>query len=290
MSVITAQPARTRSSARRGAHRPGGRLGGYRTRSGAMREIVALSGVEGSTLLVDRIARNRGDARLIAQLDRDEPDGNAHLIARMYLADPSRGRCRRLTAPDLRRAPARSEPSRGEQPAELRTRDGAIFRIECVAGCKGSQLRWTRTGADGERRPVSVRHVVGTLEAYEPALILTRRAIEDARDALGPRTDRLRGEMERLSTSRIVLNRGLREAVLAQIGSGQLTFSEIAARCGRVKLDHRGKSSGETSWLARRIGLRPDGSTGLPTPWVRSEVLALIARQGLGVCPHEVEL
>jgi hypothetical protein len=67
-------------------------------------------------------------------------------------------------------------------------------------------------------------------------------------------------------------------------------MSEIAIRCGRVKHDSRGNESGETSWLARRLGLLPEGGQSTPTPWIHSEVLGLIARQGLGMAPREVEL
>jgi hypothetical protein len=67
-------------------------------------------------------------------------------------------------------------------------------------------------------------------------------------------------------------------------------MSEIAIRCGRIKRDGRGNESGETSWLARRLGLLPEGGHDAPTPWIHSEVLALIARDGIGVSPREVEL
>ncbi len=69
-----------------------------------------------------------------------------------------------------------------------------------------------------------------------------------------------------------------------------ISASEIAIRCGRVKRDSRGNVTGETSWLARRIGLAPEGGGSTPTPWVHSDVLGLIARRGLGVSPREVEL
>ena len=49
-------------------------------------------------------------------------------------------------------------------------------------------------------------------------------------------------------------------------------------------------SSGETSWLARRIGQTPEAGQDQPTPWVHSDVLALIARDGLAMSPNEVEL
>ena len=70
----------------------------------------------------------------------------------------------------------------------------------------------------------------------------------------------------------------------------ELSMSEIALRCGRVKRDSKGNESGETSWLARRLGLLPDGGASAPTPWIHSDVLALIARQGLGLSPREVEV
>jgi hypothetical protein len=77
---------------------------------------------------------------------------------------------------------------------------------------------------------------------------------------------------------------------LATIEHQGLSLSEIAIRCGRVKRDHRGNESGETSWLARRLGILPEGGRNAPTPWIHSDVLALIAREGLGVSPREVEL
>jgi hypothetical protein len=67
-------------------------------------------------------------------------------------------------------------------------------------------------------------------------------------------------------------------------------MSEIALRCGKVKRDSRGNESGETSWLARRLGLAPESGERAPTPWIHTDVLALIARRGLGVSPREVEL
>jgi hypothetical protein len=60
--------------------------------------------------------------------------------------------------------------------------------------------------------------------------------------------------------------------------------------CGRIKHDRRGNGSGETSWLARRVGLLPSTPGDRPNPWVHSDTLALIARDGLGIAPREVEL
>jgi hypothetical protein len=101
---------------------------------------------------------------------------------------------------------------------------------------------------------------------------------------------RLRNEFDRLCASPLVLNRGLREAVLERIERHATSMSEIALRCGVVKRDRRGKVSGETSWLARRIGVMPEGGEKTTTPWIHTDVLATIARKGLGISPREVEL
>jgi hypothetical protein len=67
-------------------------------------------------------------------------------------------------------------------------------------------------------------------------------------------------------------------------------MGEIATRRGRVKRGRNGSESGETSWLARCIGQLPEAGRPRPIPWVHTDVLALIARDGLGISPHEVEL
>jgi hypothetical protein len=100
----------------------------------------------------------------------------------------------------------------------------------------------------------------------------------------------LRAELVRVQESPIVLNRRLRETLLARLERDALSLSEIAMRCGRTKRDAAGNLSGETSWLARRVGILPEGGRHEPTPWVHSEVLALIAREGIGVSPREVEM
>ena len=77
--------------------------------------------------------------------------------------------------------------------------------------------------------------------------------------------------------------------MIARIEGRDLSMSEIAIRCGRTKRDRKGNQSGDTSWLARRVGLLPDAGQSTPTPWVHSDVLGLIARQGLDISPLEVE-
>jgi hypothetical protein len=137
---------------------------------------------------------------------------------------------------------------------------------------------------------VCVRDVVGAIESYQPVRALTTAALTRCQGRSDISTSILRAELERIDSSRIVLNRGLREAVLAVVSAQGLTMSEITARCGRCKRDTRGNCHGDTSWLARRIGLVPEGGRDRPTPWVHSDVLALIAREGLGISPREVEL
>ena len=67
-------------------------------------------------------------------------------------------------------------------------------------------------------------------------------------------------------------------------------MSEIARRCGRVKRDSRGNESGEASWLGRRIGLLPETGPAGRLPGCTATCSGLIARRGLGLSPHEVEL
>jgi hypothetical protein len=136
---------------------------------------------------------------------------------------------------------------------------------------------------------VSVREAIACLESYEPVRTITRQALELHEGDSAVSIAVLRVELVRIQESPIVLNRVLREAVLAAVERRGLSMSEIAIRCGRVKRDSAGNESGETSWLARRLGLLPEGGRDTPTPWIHTDVLALIARHGLGVSPREVE-
>ena len=137
---------------------------------------------------------------------------------------------------------------------------------------------------------VRLRQVVARFEDYEPARSITASALAANRSDRTLSTSCLAAELTRLDESPVVLNRRLREAVAHALADGELSMSEIAMRCGRVKRDRRGRLSGETSWLARRIGQLPEGGADQPTPWVHSDTLALIARDGLGMSPNEVEL
>lgn len=261
----------------------------YLDPEGRQHELLALRGHAGSTLVVDR-EHPSGAELLLAHLAADEPAGNAALVCRRYLeSKASARRCRPVRAEDFRvdpiDAPAKLIPHR----SSLEVRCGS-FRLRAIAS-NGStpQLRWVRPVGD-HHVPLSLRDVIGALESYEPARQLTRAALERHRQDRDHSCSILRGELQRVLDSPIVLNRGLRDAVLARVRCGQASMSEIAIRCGRLKRDSRGNESGETSWLARRIGLLPEGGQNAPTPWVHSEVLALIAWKGLGLSPREVEL
>ncbi len=302
-------PRATRSVSLSASSTQGGRiLGCYADPRGRQREVITRPGHAGSVLVLDRDARTLGDKRLVAHLAADEPRENASLICSHYLRDP-RGRwCRPVTAEDLKAQASISDPLQdlaaeagadhapcsAQTAAALLDRCGRAHRLGSVTRRLSiPELRWLRLPGDGEPgvpQPVSVREVVAGLESYEPVRACTVLALTRHREDSAVSVAVLRAELARLDASRIVLNRGLRQAVLSAVRTQGLSMSEIAVRCGRVKRDARGNASGETSWLARRVGILPEGGESEPTPWVHSEVLALIARTGLGISPREVEL
>ncbi|HYM46090.1 MAG TPA: hypothetical protein VES65_08025 [Solirubrobacteraceae bacterium] len=249
---------------------------------------------------MDRDALTLGDRRLVAHLGADEPAENAALVCDRYLQDTWRGRCRRVTSEDLTVDPHAHhdevEPSVAGslRAAALQGRHGGdAYRLELVPAQSLREVRWRRRprlrGASAPR-PVSLREVIGAIESYEPACGLTLEALALYRADEKVTVAVLHAELRRLRESPIVLNRKLRETVLAAIDVHGLSMSEIAHRCGRVKRNSKGNTSGETSWLARRLGIVPESGADRPTPWVHSDVLALIARSGLGISPREVEL
>ena len=301
MSTVTAPhpPTSQEAERRTDAHRVPSRLGRYTDdRSGATREIVCVPGAGGSRLVIDRDAVTLGDRRLVAHLATDEPPENDRIVTEVYLADENRGNCRPVSAEDLKLTPfASSSPgtdSKASPDTQLVDPDGHVYRIrEISEDASFPELRWTRSsGNPGQEEPVEVtlREVVARLENYEPTRTITSAALAVHHDDRCLSTCRLRAELERMTTSAIVLNRGLREAVQRKVAGGELSMSQIAMRCDRFKHDKRGNQSGETSWLARRIGqLRESGQDG-PTPWVHTDVLALIVRDGLGATPREIEI
>jgi hypothetical protein len=305
-------------------------LGRYTGADGRSRELVAIDSRAGSVLVIDRDAITLADRRLVAHIAPDEPPSNVSLVCELYLADGAGRRCRPVVRADLEHLPGQEpgvdealahEPPASE-PSDAR---GRLYRIETRLAGRSSELRWVRlhttttelarpkepaprreaaprrevarpskAGRPREAGPrqevVSVREVVGSVQSYEPVRALTLAAIGAHASDPGVSVVKLRAELARLEASPIVLNRGLREALLRALRVQELSMSEIARRCGRVKRDSRGNESGEASWLGRRAGLLPEAGAAEPTPWVHSEVLGLIARRGLGLSPREVEL
>jgi hypothetical protein len=258
-----------------------------------LRELVVLDGAGRSRLLIDRREADGGDARLLAHLAADEPAANARLVCREFLADPRRG-ARRVRESDFRSPPEGviDRSTAGTfRPAALTDAAGRRYFLRAF-GAAPAELRWHREsrGRGGALRCLSAREVIGALEAYEPVCALTRAAVERFRHDRSVSVSTLSVELRRIETSPIVLNRRLREAVLSAVGDRGVSLSAIAIACGRIKHDRRGNGSGETSWLARRVGLLPSSRGANPNPWVHTDTLALIARDGLGIAPREVEL
>ncbi len=283
---------------------PRGPLARYTDHAGHLREVLALPGHGGSVLVLDHDAATWGDRRLVAHLAADEPLENANLVCWHYLRDPRPRRCRPLAPEDLLAAPfaegcelpedGACDPLPPPDAVELLDRHGCRHRLESLAtGLSIPELRWChfRPERGGDPQPESVRDAVGCMEGYEPVRALTVRALAHYRDDATVSVAVLHSELQRIDASRIVLNRELRRAVVHAMRTQGLSLSEIAHRCGRVKHDSKGNCSGETSWLSRRVGISPEGGgDGEPTPWIHSEVLAVIARDGLGISPREVEL
>jgi hypothetical protein len=214
-------------------------LGGYTApEDGHARELVSMPGAAGSTLVIDRLASTHADARLVAHLAADEPTENARIVCAMYLADETRGRCRQVTAADLDRNPGVSRAPSGASPspdALLLDADGLSYRIrEVPPNGDFREQRWTRShpGSDDGYDVLTLRDVVGRLEDYEPARTITFDALVLLGEPGRPSTCRLRGELERLTDSSIVLNRGLREAVQRKVARGEMTLSQIACAAG----------------------------------------------------------
>ena len=280
------------------ARQTGEPIAAYVDPQGCRREIITLPGAHGSRLVVDRIPDAQGDERLIAHLCGDEPRENAVIVSGLYLRDERRPCCRPLRAGDIAIDPVEECAEPADASAELEggvltDSAGNVYSLDrAFDGPSLPQLRWhrhpPRAGASAEL--LTLRHLTGALEGYQPAVRLSQAAVlaHDLDTAVSVTV--LRAELRRLQESPIVLNRGLREVVLTAIQDKGVSMSEIAIRCGRRKRDRRGCESGETSWLARRIGILPEGGELVPTPWVHSDVLALIARDGLGIPPREVEI
>src|ERR1039458_8181725 len=179
--------------------------------TGQTRAIVSLPRPDASTLVVDYLVSTLGDGRLVAHLASDEPPENARIVCEMYLADETRGRCRRLTPQDLDRSRLADSPPNGNGAASQHTplleAETCGDRIREIA-TDGSlaELRWTRSLHPGREEPfeaVSVRDVVARLQDYEPARAITTGTLAVHHQDCGLSSCRLRGELERLTCSPI---------------------------------------------------------------------------------------
>jgi hypothetical protein len=298
MSTLTAPRPRNRQrvGARTGARRCSNRLDGYsQDQTGTTREIVCLPGAGGSRLVIDRDADTLTDWRLVAHLAADEPPENARTVCELYLADAKRS-CRPLCLQDFQITPfaGLSQHAVGVVSMDTALLDSTchVYRLREVArGASLRELRWTRSRHPRQEEPfvaLTVREVVARLEDYERTSAVTAAALTVLNDSPAVSICRLRAELAQLKASRIVLNRGLREAVEREVARG-VSMSQIALRCGRVKHDKHGNQSGQTSWLCRRIGQQAESGEDGPTPWIHTDVLALIAR-AIDVAPREIEL
>jgi hypothetical protein len=293
-------PERDRALRRRPVRQPRQLLAEYHDRDGSRREIIARPAFAGSVLVIDQAAVTCDDRRLIAHLGDDEPAENAALVCGHYLKQTGgRGcRCRAVVEADARRIPLAEQAGLLSLDCraldELRPTDraGCTYRLELTSARMSiPELRWCRRNLDpsASPQPLSMREVIASLESYEPICTMTVGKLAQYRADAQISTTTLQAELVRVQASPIVLNRRLREVVLAAVALERLSMSEIAIRCGRIKRDAKGKVSGETSWLARRLGMLPEGGQSTPTPWIHTDVLALIARNGLAISPREVE-
>lgn len=274
----------------------------YTDPHGRERELVIRPGAFGSLLVLDRDLATMRDRRLLAHIPSDEPPQNAALVCRLYLQDSSPRSCRPPVVEDFLCAPFSSLEDRttavaGHEPTDTPfAHGGLLYGLRPYPTRRGEppELRWSvrPDGVDvGSWQPTTLRDVLTAVEDYEPMRALTLRALTRHRHATDVSVDALRRELARLQQSAFVLNRGLREAVIDAVERRRVvSMSEVAVRCGMVKRDRRGARVGDTTWLARRVGLMPEGGKRTPARWVRSDVLGLIARRGLGLSPREVEL
>ena len=182
----------------------------------------------------------------------------------------ARRRAPRLAAPT---SVASSEGRRAHQPAAayvpVALTDAPVRRYMLRFSGTTLELRWIAHARPRVARlaPVAPREVVGALESYEPVCALTRAAVARFRDAIARvSVATLSVELRRVESSPIVLNRKPTRGGARGGRERGVSLSAIAMACGRVKYDRRGNHSGETSWLARRVGLLPSAPTRVPTP------------------------
>ena len=267
MSTITAvpTPAVDPAPSALGTSATSSRLGRYTERdTEARREIAHLPIADGSVLVVDRLSGTHGDARLLARLAADEPDENAQILCALYLEDESRGRCRPVTAADLDAAPTTETPDACAV-RELRDDDGILYRVQTVAmDRRFPELRWTRSilALPAERfETVRLREVIARFEDYEPARSITAHALATHRSdrtsqpaAWRPSS---RGSLRARSSSTVGYAKPSSHVSPGAIDDERDRHSLRPRQAGPSR-----QTSGETSWLARRIGLASGGRGG----------------------------
>jgi hypothetical protein len=130
------------------------RFATYTDGRGEERELIAMT-VSDGTLVIDRFAGSGYDPRLVGRLHTDEPTENARQLARMYLDDERRGRCRPVTDADLKPNADSEAPSASAKVpwgAPLVAGIGVLLQIQRVRDKGVPALRWTvTTRAGGDR-------------------------------------------------------------------------------------------------------------------------------------------
>ncbi|MCW3033718.1 MAG: hypothetical protein JWM60_2063, partial [Solirubrobacterales bacterium] len=203
----------------------------YRDEDGVTRELIARPAANGTVLVIDRDLLDGGEERLIAHLAFDEPPRNALLAVEQYLAaEPCARRCRAVEPSDSIAAPfpAPSQEAlrdvHGTDPVDGST---CAFRLRRVpSGMSIPALRWTRRGDASDTETVSLREAIATLESYEPLRSITGAALHRYERDPTVSCTVLRAELTRVLDSAIVLNRGLREAVVEKVSAGGASMSE----------------------------------------------------------------
>ncbi len=273
-------------------------LGSYRTDDPPReRRIGAVAIPDGSVLVLDYEMPSCADPRVLARIAPEEPPGNAQLVADLYLADTRRGRSRPLTLADLEGSAPASRPSQRDAHVELPTpRSRQIWVVSSIRANTDAgefpQLRWMELAeTPGESfGPVTLREVIGALERYEPAIAMTRSAIDAQPPGGAVSTATLRAELHRMQAQR-----DRAEPWTARSGRPRAGLRDVAQRDRACAAGARNATAAETS-AARRAGspgasaVCPESGKPTPTPWVHTSTLALIAREGLRVSPREVEL
>ncbi|MHB8492637.1 MAG: hypothetical protein ACYDA6_10565 [Solirubrobacteraceae bacterium] len=256
-------------------------LGAYRDPQGTRRTLLMVRSGKGSTLVIDRRDGPDSDMRLVGHLASDESIDAAHTLAKLYRDDPTHGRCRALQLEDLYTTPY-ERPQPIDTDAELADAGGKRYRLAKVSdrgnSADAAAWSWVTIGPHGRYAPVTLRDVIGAVEEYDPARRMTVALL--ARDE--PGTSKLRDELRRLDHGNRVLVRGLRERAVAAVERGDVTWTTLAQRVQSTT-----SARAETTYVQRRLGLRPEQPGGLCARWMNHDTFMRFAA-ALGVDPYVV--